>query len=73
VQLTSVYDSYNCVIFLRALEGGRDGEREKRRRRCDSKKMKVHAENIYHRGPEVSLLEECPIGHFVSYSPTTVF
>jgi hypothetical protein len=30
------------------------------RKKCDSKKVKVYAENIYpHRSPEVSLLEVC--------------
>jgi hypothetical protein len=42
---------------LTALEGG-ERERDIQCRRCDSKKAKVHAENIYpHRSPEVSLLE----------------
>jgi hypothetical protein len=55
----SVYALYNCVIFLTALEG-EGGERDIQCRRCDSKKVKVHAENICpYRSPEVSLLEVC--------------
>jgi hypothetical protein len=58
--VTSVNALYNCVIFLTALEGGRGRERDVQCRRCDSKKVKVHAEYIYpHRSPEVSLLEVC--------------
>jgi hypothetical protein len=67
-----------CVIFLTAQEGGREGERGRdvRCRRCDSKKVKVHAENIYphRRSPEVSLLEVCvPLDTLLGYSPTAVF
>jgi hypothetical protein len=66
VQVTSVYALYNCVIFLTALEGGRDIQC-----RCDSKKVKVHAENIYpHMSPEVPLPEVCvPLDTFLAIAP----
>jgi hypothetical protein len=57
-----------CICFIQLCHfldssGGREGERDERDfqcRRCDSKKVNVHAENIYpHRSPEVSLLEVC--------------
>jgi hypothetical protein len=70
--VTSVYTLYNCVIFLTALEGGRERERERdQRRRCDSEKVKVHAENIYpHRNPEVSLLDVCvPLHTLLAIAP----
>jgi hypothetical protein len=47
------------------------GERDIQYRRCDSKKVKVHAENIYpHRSPEVSLLEVCvPLDTLLAIAP----
>jgi hypothetical protein len=61
-----------CICFIqlcRFLDSSGGGEVQCRR--CDSRKVKVHAENIYsHRSPEVPLLEVCvPLDTLLSVAP----